>query len=529
MPKIFFGSNRNIQVPVRGTAVNNMNSGEKQYFDIDKYSIETWQRLVNVFTQYGNLRVREGISELSNSITDTILGTHIYKYGTNDILVCATTDTTDTKIIKVDRGTGAVSDLSTGITGTDSCDFVDLRGFLYMANNQTAVQIYDGDADTTSTITPATGNIKLVTADNKRLWVVEDGDNGDALYFSKSETGQVTSFASTGTNLDRGGIAQTNIVRINALEASGKTVLVAGANRIELHRIPSLETLGSFPSDISTVIAEYPNIGVSNKKAVIAVGDIFYCMCNDGVLRTISKSGSIKNNFNVKRLFETYLLDSVSLGYDQKNNNIIIATKESGDNDRAVVFNQVDESFSEFTNLFAQEFAFDESNIYCFDNNNVFYDCFKEDTYTDEGVNINIVLRSQALYLDNKNMDKHIIQYGIHTKYRSTPLVKVNIYVDKSEFSDNSSFSDEVLLPSTIDLFNGNPEPLGLGVWGALMFDLNADRKRSENYTDKRDVGVCGNRFEVEFETSINNVFDFKAFDLYYKTTSKQIYNVDYT
>lgn len=528
MPKVLFTNQNPINVSFQAAGLVDMTNGQKNYFDFDKYNIESWQKIVNMFSQYGNLRVREGINDLV-SVGGQVLGATVYRYGTERKLIGATTDNTNTKLIEINRSTGATTDVSTGITGTAPCDFADLRGFLYMANNQTTIKVYDGADNSTTTLTPGTGNIKLVANDEKRIWTVETTDNGDIVRFSESEFGKVTGFDPAGTSLSRGGIAQTNIVDVKAIEGNERTVLIAGSNNIELHQIPALESLGSFPQDIGTMTAQLKNVGITNKNAVKAIGDLFYCMCSDGVLRIISKNGSVKNKFDIKRLFEFYTLEDCAIGYDQKNNNVLIAVKKTGNNDTCIVYNEIDESFSEFSNVFANEFDFDEENLYCYDSNGKFYDCFRKDALTDEGAEIKITMRSSALYLSSSQIEKFLLQYGIQAKYKGNPELKIKIYTDKAEFSQFPAFNESLGLVSTINQFNPVPQPFGLGLWGGAMINLDAGELENEVYEGVRNVGVYGNRFEIEFESSVANIFEFKAFNLYYQTTAKQVYNVEYS
>lgn len=536
MPTLQYTRRRTVPVNKSLVGSNDFTKGEKHYFDIDKYDIKSWQKIKNGFTQYGNLQVRNGVSPLKNvtqnEATDamtSLLGMYMYEVGDTNYLVVAGTDGTDTTIMSLDRTTGAVTDFYTLSSQTGACDFAALRGYLYTVNGGVNLNIYDSITDTPATIAFSSG-LKLATADTKRVWVVEEGQYGDVVYFSKSETGSVTSFSAAGTSLDRGGIANTNINRVKAMEAIGNVVLLAGENLVELHEIPDFVESGvtTFPSEYPTLRKAggvFKNFGVSTKNSVIVVGDHFYLMCTDGVLRVISHTGSLKQEYDVKRLFESYRLNQCALGYDQKHNNLLIAVNEVGNNDRVIVFNRIDESFSEFDNIFAQQFAFDKDNVYIRDKNLIVYDAFKENVYNDDGAEILFSCRTQALYLGGETNETELMQFGVRAKYNGAPTMTVNIYADRSEFAQTPDFSTSLALANTKSLFNPTGQPIGLGIFGGTMFNLNADKIRSEQYNNLIDAHVYGTRHEIEFEVSVDEDFELKSFNLYFVPTNKNAYS----
>ena len=540
MPQLQFVKKTNIKINQSKTGNVDMTKGMQQYLEPDKYDVKSWQKILNGFSQYGNIQIRNGINSLakidangaSDAVTDW-LGLDILQSGENIKLITALKQGANTTIASIDQTSGAVTDFYTNTGVVGEVDFAGLRGYLYQVDGSAAIKVWD-DPNSTQlsniTVVGTTGFV-FVTSDEKRIWAVDRGSFGDVVYFSESESGAVTSFSSAGDTLGRGGIANTDIIRVKAIDSIKSTVIICGENSIELHEVPSFAkySITTFPADMGTILASFANFGVHNNKSITKVGSVFYVMCTDGVLRSITTTGSIKNISNVKRLFEQYDLTNCALGYDAVNNNILISVSEIGDNDTMIAYNLIDESFSQFDNCFADAIVNTSNKVFMIDNQRNVYDAMGSNDHTDDLQDITMTARSQMLYLAGRQNKAELTHYGVQARYKGAPTLTTNIYADKTEYSINADFSETQVLADTVSAFGSSSQPIGMGIFGGTGYSYGSNKLSNEVTQDLRDVHVYGVRHEIEFSVTADSFFALKAYNLHSIPTNQNIYTTNYT
>jgi len=521
------------QVPVareKASLSRDFSKLQKTALAPDKSNFSSYAYAQNVIHKGADATSRRGYSELLSD--GDIYGTHIYEYQTENSLMAVKEDTTGSKLVKIDRTAGTAADISGlgTLTGQGTPSFTNLNGWMYFCNGSADISGYEADTPTANkeTLGLPTGNARLVASDESRLWGVSDDAPEEILYFSQLQAGEITTFdTGASTTIDRGGIANSKIMKYTALIGVGKSVVAFGDNRIEIHRIPDFAANGitSFPADISTLVHSLDNVGITGPEAVIALDNTIYFKPEDGYLYRLNvETGSSKRFADNRRQMEDFFWDAACLGYDQGRKILLISGKtvSGGNNDVVVAFNTEEENFSTFTNIYADQWVNDKDNVYFLNSQGV-YDAFQESQVTDAGTGIDIVLRTQAI----ESVETYLkaVRLFLNTRVWENTSVTLELFADRSSLGDlTADWSKTIDYTLSTNNFGSNPQSFGLGVWGGAGIKFGTPT--TEDKRNNEFVNIFGTRFELQLTATVTESFEVRGLGLYTQPTTRRINNL---
>lgn len=526
--KRFIQQSQTFSAPRVGNLVNrDFSSLQNTRVEADKQPFSSFSYVQNAIHKGGNAVVRKGYSLLNTATT--LLGIDIYEVSSGNLLYGFKKDSTNTKIVNIDREDGSETDVVTGLSGQLEPDSISLNGFFYFCNGNASVGTYDVETDTTGTVAlNGTEKCKLLTADQSRVWgaFFDANIGGELLRFSNlKNTGVVTTFVQSGTNLDRAGLADSYITKFTALVGAGKYIVATSANRTEVHRIPEFGQVSSpvFTTDIGTLVWSFPKLGVPNKNGIVAIDSDVYLNPGDGTIVKINvETGSKKVYRDNQRQLERFNQEESALGYDQRNNLLLISCRTNTRNNKVVAFNIQEENFSLFTNIFAKQWAQDKDNIYFLDPISGVNNAFGSDQHTDGTELIEAIARTQVTDFGTQEVAKIVNRFYANIENYEQTTALISIYADKRV---NGNF-DSPAITATIEL-DYNPAPLapytqafGGGVWGGAGTDPNF-QDGEERVITSDFLNVLGVRFEMEFKVSVQRPFSIRGLGMYYFETAK--------
>ena len=521
------GNFRQQQVSIRGykaSITRDFSKGMSDTRQPDKMDLTTQQRVINMYSDEGNLVLRPGYSKLS-SISD-IVDIYMHEKQAENELFVAQINSTNRDILKVDRTAGTTAN-EFSITGEGDLDFTSLRGILYTVNGVEDIVIWDGSTKTTLALD--TNKPKLVTNDDSRLWACDNDTTEEILYFSgKANTGKVTNFTVTGTALDRAGIATSKITKYSALVGSGKYVVAFGNNRIEGHRIPSeIITPDKFDQSVGTLKWELDNIGVDNRGAVLVVEGVIYFKPNDDyIYRLNPSSGDLKRIGRLEETMNDIDWSNCQMTYYKDKNILVLNGSRDSGNDATVAYNVETGSFSEFTNVFVNRFAFDSDGVYWADSNR-FVQQFTPTVFTDNGLAIDWSVLTQADYAGNIEYYKKLFELFVHVRFFENTTFEVETIIDRrvygSEEGERFSFS----LSTAEELFEDDPNAGDHGIFGGALTKF-AEGVGTETILNSQKINRLFQRLEVQLQGSSKDNFEIKGIGTKYFPTNKKVRTLTY-
>ncbi len=508
-------------------AISAFNKGEKTTYEADRMAFDTMQVVKNFYSNKGNAKLRNGYEKLIE--IEDLKKIFIYR-GTDNDLIGSVVDT-DTSIVKIDREDGSTTDLITGITGTATGYFEELRGILYYSNAQTDLQVWDGTTATTLSFDYGVGakNAGILASDESRVWAVSQETPTDVLAFSKDDgTGKVTTFNTGGADINRSGIASSRIKTFTALKGMGKSILAIGTDRVEVHAIPDFATNGitSFPANVSTLINSYEDIGVESSNAVVAVGDGAFFKANDDKLYRISSSGKMKVYTDELGLWKDIDWSNCSMAYDPGRQLVYIAGEKTTPFDIMGVFNITDESFSTFTDIYGYQWAGDKANLY-FLSGEIIYDAFGTELYTDDTLGVEWELRTQMTYGNTKEYFKVLREVSMAFQLWENTDIKMEAIINRGTTSDVIGESDTIEEVFEIDVFSTNPESFGGGVWGGSNIKYNTGQGM-EKFLNSIIKNTKFFRLEIRITGKSKSPLEFKEIGVKYLQTAQKVNTIKY-
>src|SRR6056297_2462458 len=214
---------------------------QKTQVDEDKIPFSEFSYVENMIHKGLNAVLRRGTDTLA-TIDDMLgIGWHDKDDETSLMAVIDTSSTTPntSKLVEINRTTGAITDEITGITGNNEPDFTSLRQTLYVSNAESDIKLQDSTGTAGSDIVlPSSGIAKYITNDTERLWVAQT--NG-LIRFSTIESTDVATgnFVISGTDIKRAGLVQSLITNVTSLKSNGKLVCISDKDRMEIHQTPN--------------------------------------------------------------------------------------------------------------------------------------------------------------------------------------------------------------------------------------------------------------------------------------------------
>jgi len=491
----------------------------------DKLQFSQFRRVKNMYHKEKNLVLRRGIDRLAT--VDDIKGISIYETEAWNYLMGVVQTTTTQKLVEINRSTGATTDKKTGVTGTGTPDMASLRGNFYWVNGEANVQQYLAPATTgTISVDPGSGALtpKLIANDESRLWVAT---TEGLLIGSKIEGAEVTSFATSGTGIERGVIASSKIVDFTALVTSGRFVCVCGANRTEIHSTPDFSETSNtvYPQNVSTLVTAYENLGVSSKDAVKAVNGKFYIKPEDGVLYSITPGDPVPQEIrdNLGQMDE---LDwsTAALEYDQARNLLYISGQGSTLNDTVVVYNTQEGKFSYFENLFARNFTADKDSIYYRSSYGGHIEiAFDEEVTTDNGAAIEWLIESATTYSGSLEMYKRASRMYLNLRVWEDTDVLFQMYSDrKIDGTKGATYQRTISIKELSTPLTERLPYFGLGVWGAGGVDSEG-KPYVEYYDRNTRINKDYFRAAVVISSSNKNKLIVQGLGFYSMTTNRRI------
>ena len=504
---------------------------QKTEFDADKIEFNSFQEVRNMIHKGRNAEVRRGRNRLAQD--SDVLGIEMYENDQANKLFALKKDGTDSKIVDISRVNGVQSDIVTGITGQGNFDGTSLRGIFYGLNTIDLIQVHDGIIANNAFLGTPTGIAQLITDDGSRLWAASDDSPEQLLYFSKLETGPVTTF-NTGVSieLNRAGVANSKITKYTALVAAGRFIVACGDDRTEIHRIPDFGVSGltTFDFSISTLLHEFENLGVSSQHAVKAVGPFIFIKPTDNILYRITiATGAIKEIRDDLGQMDELDFSEVALEYDRARNLLYIACKEKAKNNIVIAYNVQEGNFSFYDNLFPGHWASDRDNTYYFSSfGERIEDVFQEDQVTDQGFSINWSITSTATYADNAGHWKIADKVFFHVRVFEETILNYKFFADRAiKGFKGSSFSKDFLVPVGAAVMGPILPGFGVSPFGMAGFNFDAE-ETTEFLEQDTIIDAEFIRGEVQLSGSATNKFHLRGLGLFAKQTTRPLTRITF-
>jgi len=401
-----------------------------------------------------------------------------------------------------------------------------LRGTLYVTNGtDTDVAYYDGTTASTVSFDYGAGAkaAKLCAATEDRLWVCENGDI-EVLAFSQANgTGVIGGFnPGASTNIDRPGIANSQINKFTALKAVGKYVVATSTNRTEIHRIPDFARSGAstFPANVTTLLYSFDGIGVENKEAIIPIEDYIYIKTNDGNLVRIHASTGNKKAFKTEtRFFEEIDWSNSTTAFNQELRQVYFSGMNLADSDTIGVFNIDEESFNRYDNMIPTAWAYDDDGVFFLrDSGKV----FEIGGTLDNGLKIDFDFMSQATYSGNIDFNKKIMEIFVHAIVFADTTIKTDVIIDRGIDSDISpTKSVDLEFSYSPVVFSGNPQSFNQGNFGGSQIRYNSG-EGTETIENNTKINSLYERLEIRLSGESGNSLKIKGVGYKYQQTQKK-------
>jgi hypothetical protein len=521
--KIRVRPRRNAQISGRLDQIaRKLDKGQNTHLASDKVAFDQFRELTNLVHTGDDWELRGGQSILAS--IDDILSLGIYeKEGSTELVASIKTATDTSKVSIVNRTTGALTDIITGIASEEPSHFTSLRGCLYATNGETAPYYYDGSSSGTVTM-PASTNAVLCANDGERVFVTTDTGQ---LLFSNITAGVITTFVLSGTNINRAGVCNSQIVNFTAIKGLGRSIVACANNRVERHNCPNFAKNGitAFPADMTTLEDTWENVGTESAYGLEVVGAEAYVKPNSEKLYKLVPGRP--QTFPIQQeegLMGRMTWDDVQMAYDPRWNLLLIAGKKDTDtNDTAIAYSISDKTFSEFTRIAPARFAVDKDNTYymrAYDRKIV--DCLKDDgTYTDFDNDIEWKVQTADTY--GGSLDYWKVVVFLYVNFLLFEDIDVTLKFIAQQKVESTSAKE--LWRNTFSLIRGGSSFAGLpyftmGVYGGAGFSF--EEKFSEYYNSDIMVNEEFFRGSLALSGSSRAKFVLRGLGLYYRATNKK-------
>lgn len=536
MVKTDFRRNRNRIRANNFEIKRDFSKGQQNVLHTDKSDPESFQLVRNMFHSGGNVVLRNGY-RLYKDMEALAIG--LWRRSGGNELITTVRDSTNSKIQTLNREDGTLTNIITGFTGQTQMYTTSLRGNLFATNGgDTNIHYYTGTSGTLAfNYGGGNTNATFLASDESRVWAIADEDPEQLLVFSNDRgTSAITTTtwnAGSSTVIDRAGIAKSKITNFTGLVGVGKSIVAFGRERTEVHEIPDFATNGltTFPSNVPTIKASgamaYDEIGIDNFRATVAVGNYCFFFSEDGILYRLDVSrGALKAYDQLKQIKSQYSFANAVIGYDQTSNLLFIQAKFTTDFDTTFVFNVQEENFAQFDNILATQWAYDREGVYFLGTDSKIYRAFESDMWTDNGLNIDWEVITQASYSNSLENYKKARELFLHTVVWEDSEIYADFIPDRGidgvinpeqTIQKTSSF---ILFP-----FNDSPQSYAQGVYGGAGLSYNTLGGTERIYNNDK-LSVRYARYEQRVRGSSSNKVIIKGIGCKYATTAQKIKNI---
>jgi len=490
--------------------VRDMSRGQNTNVDPDKIGFDTFSDTQNMRLEGANLVMRNGTENLGDIEGLIDIYTHTDQEGTHLIGQVKNAGNSEFVLINEDDITTTTQLVA---SGDELGDMTSLFTRLY-AIVPTDTKVFGTTINGTSFSVGAEGeHPTLIASNGERIWITtKEGVLRGSNTASAQASGQITTFAPSGTSTDRAVVASSQITKFTALATSGRVVCVCGENRTELHSTPDFTNAGIdiFPSNMNTMKdgGSFPDLGVKSRDAILAVGGNFWIKPDDDTLYRISPNGGLKKFRDNSGQMKKLKFDLAALAFDQRTNQLYISCRKGVSNDRVISFNILTEKFSYYRNVRAESWATAPKKVYFVKSlSNTLVRAFEPDEYTDEGSPIKFSTRTAFSFGDSidlvKKAEEAYINF-IHKEQYFEGVMRLVVGRMGGEYSEvwrtkiKSTEYSNPFMDSAENFYNGAPGSPELDYEKELFTEyVKTDIKIRKKYY----------RAALEFTGSTNNEF----------------------
>ena len=492
---------------------DDFDKGKNSREENSKIRFDEFDRAINLVFDNRDVIPRKGTLTFTSDAD--FLDIAISKNSGGNKLYAFKKDTTNTKLVDINRDTKAQTDLITGVAGQANFSYDSSADTFYFCNGTAAaVQVWQAAGTATTLAIPAGTPVALTMCAN-RLWVADDDNN---LHYSQKTDGEVTSFTINNAH-NTGGITTTDIDKIVEIDNSGVYVVVMGKQRFEIHTAPQFTggetTFGDAPD---TYIAGFDGYGIESMKGYVIVGGVLYFQMEGNFYRYLigsqttpepidrNKGEHLKLGFNRSAMYynpdEELIYTSCRKNSVRNNYGIFYKVRSQGDSR----YN----AFSNFTNINAFSFAGDKDDVFFLQE---YGGTIKTIEGTDDdGADISCELRSA-------NVDNGDVQYrkNIRTMYLNAESdgsddIYYYFWADSKDNTENTpQFTFVASITASPPDMLGTFGPWGLTPWGLSAYSTEGNDTREFVWQEKKvnrayGRGMCGIRFSTRNNVRIKGV-----------------------
>jgi len=399
-----------------------LSSGQNTDLDPDKIKFDLFSDTMNMRMDNANLQLRYGVDTKGD--IEGIQDVFMHSDESGDTLCAKVKDGANSKIVSVNETTLATTD-QISMTGQEPGEMASLFTRLYSCNSGDANVYGNVLGGTQFTVAVPNGELPfLLTSNGERVWMAtKEGILRGSDTASANASGQISTFVPTGTTTNRAVIASSQITKFTALASAGRIVCACGENRTELHSTPDFTNAGIdvFPANMNTMKDNggFPNLGVTSRDALLAVGNSFWLKPEDDTLYRVGSDGSLKSYQDDSGQMEKLQFDQAALAYDQRTNLLYISCRSGAANDTVITFNVLTEKFSYFKQVRAEAWATRKDKVYFLKSlSETLVDAFDKDFPSDDGAKIKFNIRTAFTYGNSQDFWKRAEEAYINFIYK---------------------------------------------------------------------------------------------------------------
>lgn len=516
---------------VKSDVLRDASRGQITSVDPDKLNFDKYVYARNVKVNEADWEVRNGIQKLADILITGAPADYyafdIYKKETgNDLVVVMDDDANAGKveIQKIDRTTGSKTSLYANITGTGAGCLASQNNFLHYVNNENTVKIYSSAGTSTVALPVGGTKAKLSVSDGSRIWV--STDEGVVRFSDAQEISIITTFAPAGSDLDRAGIATSDIVECTALKSVSGFVLISGKNESEIHACPNFrnDQVTTFPDNFPTLKYSFKGIGCdSNFGAVATPLGFFIKPTYDDYIHLLPVGGQPKAFRDNSGRMSQLSFENCKLVYDSRENYIYIQAKEKFSQAVVVVvFDIVRQVFFEYNGFYPVLWASDSDNTYFIDRANDVQDAFVDGVFNDNGQDINFEIRSADDFAGSMVYYKKASRMNLDIEYWGLTTLSFQIWesIRPGGGGGQMIYSKGYELSNNASPLTESPQYFGLGVPGNTGFNFE-----SETHLHLYDINTLVNRLffraSMILSGSTSSRFRARGVGVLYEPTNK--------
>lgn len=511
--------------------------GQVTKVDADKIEFKDFFRVINYNVKEGNLESRDGNSSLTTIVDSSdnevpVYGIGIYEQSTgNNLVVAKESDTDGTKadIVIINRTNGNETDLETEVDSQSSYEFTSQNSVLYASNGETDLQMLDPIGGNTTLAMPTGGEYAtLIESDGTRVWAATT--LGVTRFSNVANTGKITTFTQSGTDLQRAGVVNSKIVDTKCLASSGTYIAIAGTNQVDICATPNLENEGvvTFPDDYPTVKRTFQGIGTNSKQGMVGTPYGFFIKPPSDeylYLLRVDIPTPKKYYINSGRLRQIDF-SNAKLVHDERNDYIYIyGTEKLTNNPVVTVFDLEQEKFWEYSNMHVALWAGDKDNMYFLTSYaSKIIDALVPNSFTDEGVNIDTYVESSSSYGSSLDFFKYAKRLFTNFEAEGNATLAVSLNDFKSSYANNgeSVYSKTYTLENNQSPFADAPQYFGLGISGNVGFDFES-KAITEYYNIDELINEEFFRASLSISANINTKIKIRGMGLLFEPTTRPI------